>query len=773
MQIGGRIVLILVNYQKNEQAYLPILQYHLKNRGIQAIATELALSPGELVMKARSAKCTAILICNSDTLSQCVSGNKPSLDLYRGSLLRFSIPAIVCNSLAHTQTIEHGSWLLGKDLDKLKSVHNKVNEEDLFSFKVLETIGDFNDAYSILEQSSAIAYDIETKTVGESEEELRGGDTFITCAAYTAISPRGVLTTFVLPLVDFLESHHPDDESYIEAISFMRRANALPVTKVMHNGLYDCLHSIVYRAFPMNWTMDTMAMAHAEFSSLPKSLDFVASITLTDYMQWKTEAEAASKSKDITAYWTYNAKDTWHTAKIFLYYLKNLPMYARRNYAIQFPLVYPSLYGAFEGLLIDQDKRKELRDAAIKKQEVNLARLHTLFNDPSFNPASPKQVATYIYDVFGAADPRIGQKKDAKTGKRTRKERGTDEKNLKAIGNQHPILLKVVDSILEYREASKAISTYFDFYQKNGRLLWNLNPFGTDTGRMSCSSSSFWCGTQVQNIPSYAKDMLIADPGYTLVEFDNSQSEARCTAYLSKEYKLVEALEDPTKDFYTSLGTLFFQIPYEQVTKDFRNKILKKIVHGTNYMMGATTFIENAGAQNLLLGASHLKANITLNKVAKKNEMTLKDFATTLLDSYHKPFPRVREWYKEIQTSVATSHMLISPLGYTRYFFGDINKDHNILRGAVAHAPQNLSVSILNIGLFRVWKLLKESKGLIRFKAQIHDSIFLQVHNSIFDETIPKIKECLDNGVDIHGRVLRIPVDYKYGISWGKMKEVK
>ena len=151
----------------------------------------------------------------------------------------------------------------------------------------------------------------------------------------------------------------------------------------------------------------------------------------------------------------------------------------------------------------------------------------------------------------------------------------------------------------------------------------------------------------------------------------------------------------------------------------------------------------------------------------------MKEFATYLLEAYHTPFPRVRAWYKEIANTISTTHMLVSPLGHTRYFFGDINKDHNMLRGAVAHAPQNLSVSILNIGLKKIWKLVKEGSGNIRFKAQIHDSVFLQIHNSILDKTIPQVQELLRNPVTIHGRTLVIPVDYKYGKSWGDMVEVK
>jgi hypothetical protein len=65
------------------------------------------------------------------------------------------------------------------------------------------------------------------------------------------------------------------------------------------------------------------------------------------------------------------------------------------------------------------------------------------------------------------------------------------------------------------------------------------------------------------------------------------------------------------------------------------------------------------------------------------------------------------------------------------------------------------------------------SKGKIRFKAQIHDSIFLQIHDSILEEARQQVYDALQNPVIIHGRSLLIPVDYKYGTVWGDMTEVK
>jgi DNA polymerase I-like protein with 3'-5' exonuclease and polymerase domains len=265
--------------------------------------------------------------------------------------------------------------------------------------------------------------------------------------------------------------------------------------------------------------------------------------------------------------------------------------------------------------------------------------------------------------------------------------------------------------------------------------------------------------------------MLIADEGFEMGEIDNSQSEARCTAYLSQDLKLIAALEDPEKDFYTTLGWLFFQIPYEQVTKEFRNKILKKIVHGTNYMMGAQTFIENAGAQNLLEASASLGTKISLSNKVQAGYISLKQFAQKLLDSYHVPFFRVREWYLEIKSEIIRTKMLKSPLGHVRYFFGVVEKNHRAFNSAVAHAPQNLSVGVINIGFWKCWQLVKKHKGEYRLKAQVHDSILAQWRagrNDIRNEAIA----AMNNPVIIHGRTLRIPTDLKVGNSWGTMKEL-
>lgn len=755
---------VLVNYDKNEKRHIPGLAYILKNHGHTALSTTQDMTIHELISKAQQASCDAILLSNAQTLRSCVPGDSPSLDKWRGTRLNTSVPIIILNSLAHIYTVPHGEWLMGEDIKKLNNLHYTYPSP--FTYEVLENVEAFNRALSILSSAMAIAYDIETATpkLSKKEEEDREngvptevGFTKITCASWTGIFPDGNLRTFVLPLVDFGVDHWQSNKAYEEAILFMKKANALQVYKAMHNGMYDCMHSIIYHCPPHLFVYDTMAMAHAAFSELPKTLDFVASYTLPDYIFWKDDSTEAAAKKDIQKYWAYNAKDTWYTARIMIQQLRTSPAYAKKNYIEKFPLVYPSLYSNFEGMKLDEEVRKTKRTASVAQLTRARRTLHEMFSDNNFNPGSWQQVEKYIYKVFGAKKPNIGKSKSC-----------TDEKNLKAVGEQHPLLAFLTAEILDYREAQKAIGTYYDFLQKNGRLLWALNPFGTETERMACNSSSLWCGTQVQNVPSYAKGMLIADDGFEIVEVDNSQSEARCTAYCAEELALITALEDAERDFYKSLGTLFFNIPYSEVTKEFRNDVLKKIVHGTNYMMGAKTFIENATIKILYKAAESL--NIQIVEIPKKghpNQKTLRQFAQSLLDVYHKPFPRIKAWYGELKDEIRSSGKLVSPLGHTRVFFGDIDKNHNMLRGAVAHQPQNLSVTILNKGFMRAYQeIVIPSQGEFRLKAQIHDSILAQYPISKRDKYIPKLVECMQNPVVIHGRTLRIPLDAKFGKNW-------
>lgn len=749
---------ILVNYGAEDKNYLPKLNKLLKLQGLQAVGSATDYGIESLQRAASKAGAAGIYIVNERTLCACVDAHRKAnekdspLAKWRGSRLNFTIPAIVGAPLNHLVRVPYGEFVAQKDLEKFKFLKDKPVQ---FNFKVCETLDDFEEVTSLLEKALLISVDIETDASPK-----------ITCISYTGLYWNGHWETksWVIPFFDFGVDHWIDPFLHQEAILTMRKINKNPVPKLFFNGLYDAQYLIRYNAEPENYVLDGMGLAYCEFSELPKTLDFVTSLRCYDYYYWKGGADEARKKKDIFGFWTYNARDSWWLLRSFLYQLEQAPRYTFKNYQIQFKYTYPSLYCAFEGFKVNQPILEKVKSEYEVLRNQSLRNLQTMCADSEFNPSSPKQVARLFYDLLGAKPP-----KDFKGNP----VRGTGEKILGKLAPQHPIIAKFVFEILKYRETAKAISTYMEFEQINGRLLYSISPWGTDTARMASKKSSFWVGTQIQNIPQYAKTYLEADTNYILIEPDNNKSEARCVAFCSNSAKMIDALENKDKDFYKQLGSLFFGIPYEEVTKELRNKVIKRIVHGTNYMMQEDTFIDVVGIPQMFEAAALLGITIDSESppIEGKRYQSLKQFAKYLLGLYFKPFPEVPEWYKEVKQEILRTQKLVSVLGWTRFFFADITKDTGAFRSAVAHVPQNLSVQILNKGWWKLYKLTLESKGEFRIKAQIHDSCPSQCVIAKQEYYAQKMMELLTLPVVIKGKTMVIPVDSKSAVIWADMKE--
>lgn len=757
---------ILVNYDPEYENYKPVIGSVFSERGHSAISTPKKLDVLEIIRLSEKYKFDGVLVANEETLGNLINSTETiTLSKYRGSRLNFSVPCIVGAPLDHLRNIRHGRWLYGKDVDKFKRIKEPVTQINYLVGDSIERLGCIR---TVLTQKDllAVSIDIETDLCNR-----------ITCIGFSALLPSLKTATFIIPFFNFSQVAWDSNEDFGTAIEVCREICQSNITKIFFNGGYDALHLLIAGMDPNNFTIDCMGLAHSEYSELEKSLDFNCSVRLYDYYYWKDEADEAAANKDIQRYWTYCARDSWNTLRLFLTYVKEKETWTIPNYQRKFKITYPYLYTKFEGSLIDNEAREKNRTEAIKIRDKAKHDLQVMSANPYFNPGSPKQVGEILFDILGAKPLK---------GKRTTREQALD-----FIRGQHPILELFIDCLQDYREKAKAVSTYFEFGMINGRLLYDLNQWGADTARSTCRKASIryfyvnkkdkWdydnVGAQIQNIPSYAKNMIIADPGYIMGEADNSKAEARCVAYMSVCVAMIKFLEDNSKDFYKVLTSTFFGMSYEEVTKELRNEVTKRIVHGKNYLMGADTFIEVATPKRLYRGMELLG----------KTQMSLKEFANWLLSLYDSPFPELDAWYTEVKLAVLRTHKLVSPTGYTRYFFGDITKDHKIFRNAVAHGPQNLNVMILDKGLWKVYQHLVLAKptqvctsgivepdlvlGDFRLKAQIHDSIFHQCKAEKKEIVGRRLLECMDNPVEIKGKVMSIPVDMSWGFTWEQTKE--
>ena len=103
--------------------------------------------------------------------------------------------------------------------------------------------------------------------------------------------------------------------------------------------------------------------------------------------------------------------------------------------------------------------------------------------------------------------------------------------------------------------------------------------------------------------------------------------------------------------------------------------------------------------------------------------------------------------------------MLRGATGWTRYCFGNPSNSKPELNSYVAHSPQSLSVMIMNDAFYKVWYELQIKRNLIRIKAQIHDEIVYQCKPKDVELTGQRIKEIMEQPVEVKGRTMVIPVD--------------
>ena len=571
------------------------------------------------------------------------------------------------------------------------------------------------------------------------------------------------IKNYVLPLTD--------EYSLLTA----EKALSSPCEKIMQNGMFDATHLITYNLPITNWRWDTLGMMHSWYSELPRRLDFIAAFMLRDAVYWKDE----KKSTSLFEKYQYNAKDTYNTACIFLAWMSEAPDWAKKNYLITFPEVFPMLHCGLEGILVDENKKAEIKLAQETILNKALQDIRIGLGSPDFNPNSPKQLQR-MCKVLGV--------KDIKS---------TDAKDMQKYTKGNPLMAWVVPKIIEYKKSMKLLSTYINSNLYGNRLLYSLNPFGTDTARTASKASNLYSfhpnrsgaaafesyGTQVQNLPPYAKKMMKADEGWLLFEIDKSASESWCTAALSREEKLWNTLTTK-EDFHCANASMFFGIPYEELydvatgeklNVPLRN-LAKRVNHGANYNMGALVLVETMGEANIfearrLILLALEKRNLQYTYQYKSlllSKQTIQ-IATYLLSLFDRAYPAIRgRWQQEIIREVLTTNKLVSPSGWTRYCFGNPSANKLDLNAYVAHGPQHLSVKLVNKSLIAIWRELALPLGnKLRLKAQIHDSIFGQYRIGC-EDVVHQAEKLMRVPITIHGKELLIPNDIELNKEFWK-----
>ena len=516
--------------------------------------------------------------------------------------------------------------------------------------------------------------------------------------------------------------------------SMIHKVFQRPVLKIGQNMTHDI--KWIMRAWNMlpelPW-YDTMIAQHSCYSELPKGLDFLASV-YTDETYYKDALTKWTKEiPDLNVYWDYNARDSAVTYEVYEALEKEIDsLGVRHTYNYMMKLLEPILFMQMSGLNMDKVKLDEY----IKSYSASLAEREKKFMTkfPGVSPHSPQQVMKLAYQTLKLTPI-------TKKGKQT-----SDKEALEKLSIKSPEIAEVID----IRHERKLISTYMtDLIDPiSGRFMFNINPTGAETYRLSSSESTFGYGTNAQNWPAKIRDIIIPDPGLEFTEFDLKGAESMIVAYWSNDLVSIDIFSQG-KNIHVYTACLVFNMTPEEVKADKAK-------------------CEEAGESTKSKYFRAKKLRHTMEKkgsfieVQKQLRIPAAE-AKQLQARFYALNPNLEKLFRTIDDQLKKTKIITTATGRKRIFFGRLGPD--LVREAVAYEPQEVVGCVINHGIIRFYEWCRKMPD-ISVKLQVHDSLLVQHPPNKRQMVIDKGIELFRYDLTYHGRTFFIPIDHKSGPNW-------
>ena len=653
--------------------------------------------------------------------------------------------------------------------------HNSPKAMDSFQsrYKLITTLDELHEFHNHISSAKLIATDVETSRLD------------ITCVGFSFLHSDNTVWNYTVPILrgdtrfrNFWRTL--DAEMRVWKIIKSILESGIPI--VMHNGIYDLHYFIRYNVYPKNFILDTQLLMHSFSAEMKKSLAFTASLMCDNYYYWKDEISGTSADKDSPIkqrlpvseigtmnYYRYCARDCYYTLYSAIYLLPMLEQtpWIMDNYIRTLKLQHgPCFEMSLRGMRVNKKRKDRIERQLFLKSQLYLQKLKTAVADPDFNPNSPKQSSELFFDILKV--PMV------------RKKRSTGEKYLKRVTIRNPIHFAMFRLFRDYKEPAKLASDIGGIKLFKDRLLYKINAAGTWTGRAASAEHHWWCGTNIQNKNKSLRPAFIADEGYVICSIDYSQSDGYFVAFESQDLNYIRVMSKNMNEGYDTHAfhvELILKTPYDEVIKGKKNKdpkivhpitgqrsIIKRVVHGCNYIMGPDTMLTTVGNEALIAAAN----SQGLMKACFWPDEKLKSFTKQMQYIYFGYYKGVTKWQtEEANATIERGNIIQAYGGRTHLLFGNPLRDKSgrLLRKIAAFKGQGGTAGNINRSLLEIFYNSDLPAQGVQFLNQIHDEINFQVPINKL-HLINNILTIMEKKITINSRTFFVPCEAEIGLSW-------
>jgi DNA polymerase-1 len=298
------------------------------------------------------------------------------------------------------------------------------------------------------------------------------------------------------------------------------------------------------------------------------------------------------------------------------------------------------------------------------------------------------------------------------------------------------------------RTTAGETTDYYLYYDKGKIKLGNMGHSFQTIGKHGFAVDETTYGKDLRSI-------FIPSPGYSFVECDLSQAEARVDAVLAKDFDNLKIF-DSKSGIHRLTGSWVFDCRPDEIQKEI-------LVDGVDRYHVSKT-VRHAGERNMT-------PTRLLMMIAKPSK-----FCVEVLKKFHANQPNIRQvFHRDIREQIQKERVLISPNGRRRDFFGRINEE--TVNQGISQLPQAIVTDYMKAALPKV---LAECRDFMRPLSEAHDGFLSEVKEGHEEEYGRIFKKSIEVGIDF--RTCSLPRDFELVIpcevaisktNWQEMKEVK